>query len=259
MTDFLDILTESARETVKRGYYEVRASTMTSMVSLKESICRCSRAPIIAEIKAGSPSKGTLKENIEADRMAQSYSRGGAIGISVLTEPKHFGGSLEAIATARKFTELPILMKDIIICSKQLETASILGSNAVLLIQALFDRKYCERGVEEMIEEAHGKKLEVLLETHDEKEFQRALASEADLIGINNRNLRTLEVNLDVTRRLLEKTDCKGKLIVSESGIESPADIRFLSSYGAKAFLVGSTFMKAIDAEDKVKELVGAL
>ncbi len=259
MTDFLDILTESARETVKRGYYDVRASATTSNVSLKAAICRCNHAPVIAEIKAESPSKGLLKENMEPDRMAESYSRGGAAGISVLTEPKHFRGSLETLAIVRKSTELPILMKDIIICSKQLETASTLGANAVLLIHALFDRKYCEQGVEDMIEVAHENKLEVLLEAHDEREFQRALASEADLIGINNRNLGTLEINLDVTRRLLEKTDCKGKLIVSESGIESPADIRFLNSCGAKAFLVGTALMKTADAEEKVKELVGAL
>lgn len=259
MTDFLDILAESARETVKGGYYDVCASETSSMDSLKESICRCGRVPIIAEIKAASPSRGILKENLQPDRMVESYSRGGAIGISILTEPKHFGGSLETFTMVRRSIELPILMKDIIICSKQLEAASTIGANAVLLIQALFDRKYCKQGVEEMIEAAHENKLEVLLEAHDENEFQRALTSEADFIGINNRNLGTLEVNLDVTKSLLEKTDCKGKLIVSESGIESPADIRFLSSCGAKAFLVGSALMKAVDPEEKVKELVGAL
>jgi indole-3-glycerol phosphate synthase len=214
---------------------------------------------VIAEIKAASPSSGILKERLEPEELAQSLARGGAVGISVLTEPKHFRGSLKTLSQTRKSVKLPILMKDIIISPRQLEAASTVGADAVLLIQALFDRGYCEHDAREMIARAHEKNLEALLEIHSKKELRSALDSQADLIGINNRDLRTLEVDLNVTRRLLEKTDCRDKVIVSESGIESPAAVRFLSRCGAQAFLVGSAIMKASNTEQKVKELVEAL
>jgi indole-3-glycerol phosphate synthase len=130
-------------------------------------------------------------------------------------------------------------MKDIIVSPRQLEAAARTGANAVLLIQALFDRGYGELGVHEMIEAAHSRRLEVLLEAHNEAEFQRALASDADLVGINNRNLATLEVDLNVTRRILEKKPEDNVIVVSESGIHTAADVRFLPNV-AQSFLIGS-------------------
>jgi indole-3-glycerol phosphate synthase len=127
-----------------------------------------------------------------------------------------------------------------------------------LLIQALFDRDYCELGINEMIKQAHSKKIEVLLETHNESEFKRAVDSKADLIGINNRDLGTLKVDLNVTTNILNNNDIKGKVIVSESGINSASDIRFLRECGARAFLVGSAIMMACNVETKVRELARA-
>ena len=259
MTDFLDVLAESAKETVNQGYYEVQAKALSPRVSLKKSVLECKHAPVIAEIKAASPSAGIIRKNPQPEKIAEAYARGGAVGISALTEPKHFNGSLEILIRTRKSVKLPILLKDIIVSPKQLETASRIGADAALLIQALFDRGHCETNAEEMIAKAHAENLEVLLETHNKKELQSALDTEADLIGINNRDLRTLEVDLNVTKNLLEKTDCRGRIIISESGIKSPADIRFLSKCGAKAFLVGSSIMMSTDTEEKVKELVAAL
>ena len=126
-------------------------------------------------------------------------------------------------------------MKDIIISPTQLETASKIGANAVLLIEALFERKYCEYDVHEMIAQAQSKNLEVLLEAHNEDEFRSAVNSDADLIGINNRDLGTLEVDLGVTKRILEKNDAHGKIVVSESGVKTSADLRFLHECGAHA------------------------
>jgi indole-3-glycerol phosphate synthase len=210
-------------------------------------------------LKAASPSAGIIRENLEPERIAEAFARGGAVGISVLTEPKHFNGSLAILSRARKVTNLPILMKDIITSPRQLETASKIGADAALLIQALFDRKQCELGVTEMIAEAHDEKLEVLLETHSQKEFHTALGTDADLIGINNRDLATLKVDLNVTKNILDKNVCGDKLVVTESGIESAFDIRFLSGCGANAFLVGSALMRAEDIEHKTRELVEAL
>jgi indole-3-glycerol phosphate synthase len=147
-------------------------------------------------------------------------------------------------------------MKDIILSPLQLEAASKAGANAVLLIQALFDRGYSEKGLEEMIDLAHERGLEVLLETHTESEFCSAIETDADLVGINNRNLATLKVDLTITKKILEKISSKGKIIISESGINTPADIHLLHESGACAFLVGSAIMLTDNVEEKVKELV---
>ena len=149
-------------------------------------------------------------------------------------------------------------MKDIIISSIQLEAASRIGANVVLLIKALFDRGYCEVNLDTMINQAHSKGLEVLLETNTEYEFLQAVETSADLVGINNRDLRTLNVDLGITERILKKYKNKGNVIVSESGIRTPTDLLFLKGCGAQAFLIGSSVMMADNIEQKVKEFVTA-
>jgi indole-3-glycerol phosphate synthase len=147
-------------------------------------------------------------------------------------------------------------MKDIIINPIQLEAASRIGANAVLLIEALFERKYCELSLDEMISEAHTRKLEVLLETHSESEFESAIETDADLVGINNRDLKTLKVDRGITERILKKYDSHEKVIISESGVMTPSDLLFLRGCGAQAFLIGSAIMMADNIEKKVKEFV---
>jgi len=259
MADFLDVLARDAKETIKEGYYEVSTQISIPSVSLKKAIIESKRIPIITEIKAASPSLGTIRKNFTPEEVAVAMAKGGAVGISVLTEPKHFKGSLSSLTKVRKAVKLPILMKDIIISPTQLETASKIGANAVLLIEALFERKYCEYDVHEMIAQAQSKNLEVLLETHNKDEFQSAVNSNADLIGINNRDLRTLKVDLEVTEKILEKNDAHGKIVVSESGVKTSADLRFLHECGAHAFLIGSAIMMADNIEKKVKEFAFAL
>jgi len=259
MADFLDVLAQDAKETIKEGYYEVSTQIPTPAISLKRMILESKNAPIIAEIKAASPSLGIIRSNFSADEIARTMKNSGAIGISVLTEPKHFEGSLAALCEVRGAVNLPILMKDIFISPIQLDAAFKLGANVILLIEALFKRRYFEYDIHEMIAQAHSKNLEVLLETHNQDEFQFAINTEADLIGINNRDLGTLKVDLEVTKRILEKNVPSEKIIVSESGIKTPADLRFLHNCGANAFLIGSSIMMAKDIENKVKEFVQAL
>jgi indole-3-glycerol phosphate synthase len=184
--------------------------------------------------------------------------RAGAIGISVLTEPKHFHGALSALEQARQATTLPILMKDIVIVADQIEVAAQLGANAVLLIQALFDRHCCEMSVEKMISYAHSKGLEVLLEAHTETEFKEAVETDADLIGINNRNLATLQIDLETTQQILQKQGKRGKTVISESGVKTQGDLQFLRDCGADAFLIGSSVMSSEDVEGKIREFVHA-
>jgi len=259
MVDFLNALAQNTRKTINKGYYEVKKQVETISVSLKKAILECKHVPIIAEIKVASPSLGVIKRKANVEEIAAAMENGGAIGISVLTEPEYFKGSLGSFMKVRKLTELPLLMKDIIISPTQLEAASKIGANAVLLIEALFDRKLCECDVHDMIDYARSKNLEVLLEVHTLHEFISALKTDADLIGINNRNLKTLKVDLRVTKRILQKFDPRERIIVSESGIKTPADVRFLHECGAHAFLIGSTIMKADNVQKKVEEFVRAL
>jgi len=259
MADFLDVLAQNSKETINKGYYEVSTNISTPSISLKKAILKSKNIPIITEIKAASPSLGTIRKNFNPEEVARAMENGGAVGISVITEPKHFEGSLSSLTKVRKAIKLPILMKDIIISPTQLETASKIGANAVLLIEALFERGYCECDVHEMMAQAQSRNLEVLLETHNEDEFRTAIKSNADLIGINNRNLGTLKVDLEVTKRILEKNDAHGKIVVSESGIKTLTDLRFLHECGAHAFLIGSAIMMADNIEKKVREFVFAL
>ncbi len=258
MIDFLDTLAMDATKTIDSGYYKTSAFTKQPKISLKKAILECKANPVITEIKAASPSLGTIRSQVNPIEIAQAMEKGGAVGISVLTEPKHFNGSLSALIQAREAVKLPILMKDIFIVAEQIEVAAQIGADAVLLIQALFDKGCCEMSVDKTVAFAHSMGLEVLLETHTEAEFRSAVETKADLVGINNRNLATLKIDLNTTKEILRKNITCGKIVVSESGIKTPQDLRFLRECGAKAFLIGSSIMLAENIEEKVKEFVEA-
>ena len=260
MADYLDVLARDAQLRLSTGYYEKLGEAWGGRRrSLKQSILEFTKAAVVAEVKPQSPSSGLLLKERDIGELVQDFALGGAIGISVLTEPTHFKGSLENLSVARKRANLPILMKDIVLDQVQIEAAARIGADCVLLIQALHDRGHSAQEVETLIEKAHSEDMEVLLETHTVKEFSSALDSRADLVGINNRDLATLKVDLRTTARLLESCSAKSDVIVSESGIETPEDIRFLSKSGAQAFLVGTCLMRARDPRLKLEELVNSL
>jgi indole-3-glycerol phosphate synthase len=258
MTDFFDVLARVAQITIESEYYETVKPVDSMHISLKRAILNSKVIPVITEIKSASPSAGVIRKNVDPSEIAKAMQRGGATALSVLTEPKQFNGSIEALAQAREAVKLPIIMKDIILSPIQIQAASKMGANAVLLIKALFDRGYSDRTLDEMIAGAHVLGLEVLLETHNATEFSSAVKTGADLIGINNRNLGTLKVDLNVTKKILSKNGPKGKLVISESGINTPTDIRFLRESGARAFLIGLAIMSADNVEEKVREFVNA-
>jgi len=258
MPDFLEAVAKSVRETLESGYYDVDPIEH-GRISLKKAIISCAKTPVIAEFKPASPSKGFLRKKEEAIQASLSMERAGAIGISVLTEPKHFKGSLSIFKEIRKAVNIPLLMKDFIISNIQVEAASRIGADAVLLIQALFDRGFSQIGLEEMIDLVHSRDMEVLLEVHTEDEFLRAVRSEADMVGINNRSLSTLGTDISTTVKILGKHGDCGKIVVSESGIESSTHIRLLRKHGVKAFLIGTAIMLSENIEEKVKSLVEAV
>jgi indole-3-glycerol phosphate synthase len=258
MNDFIDTLAMDATKTIDSGYYQTSVTTKQPKISLKKAILECKVNPVITEIKAASPSLGTIRNQVNPKELVQAMEKGGAVGISVLTEPKHFNGSLSTLIQAREAVKLPLLMKDIIIVADQIEIASQIGADVVLLIEALFERGCCEMSLDKTVAFAHSRGLEVLLETHNEAEFKLALESDADLVGINNRNLATLNIDLNTTKEILEKNPKNGKTIISESGIKTKSDLQFLQDYGADAFLIGSSIMLTDNIEEKVKEFVEA-
>jgi indole-3-glycerol phosphate synthase len=258
MGDFLDVLAADAKRTVAKGYYQVDHDAPHSTLSLRRAIEECRMNSVISEIKKSSPSLGSIRIRIDPAVIALEMVDGGATGISVLTEPVHFKGELNSIRRVREAVKAPILMKDIIIDPVQVEAAFRTRADVILLIKALFDRGHCLYSLDEMIALAHGMDLEVLLEIHTDQEFREAMQSDADLIGINNRDLKTLRVDLGVTERILESYDLVDKVIVSESGVKTPQDLLRLKMTGVRAFLIGSAIMGSKDVGSAVRRFATA-
>jgi indole-3-glycerol phosphate synthase len=258
-SDFLKMLCEQAMARVRRGYYDVKGqAAMQKKTSLVDAIMSCSGNAVISELKRSSPSAGPLVRGLEARRAVKEMEQGGAVGISVLTASDWFNGSLNDFEEARQSTLLPLLMKDIIVSRRQIEAAAKLGANAILLIYRAFKRGYTEMGLEEAIKEAHDQGLEVLLESCCRDELEECLELEADMFGVNCRDLSTLVVNKSVHEEAVKGLELGNRVFVAESGIEGAEDIRRLRRVGYKAFLIGTSIMRSGDIQSKVGELVKA-
>jgi indole-3-glycerol phosphate synthase len=257
----LKILTDNSYRSVNEGAYDVeRGYQSHEPISIKKSILKCQHAPLITEIKLSSPSRRRLSASFNEKYItdaARDMVDSGAAALSVLTQPYLFSGSVKHLAGIRKHVEVPILMKDIIVSEVQIDSAKKIGADCVLLIKSIFDQGLAEGSIERFSILARSKGLSTLVEVHSEKEFKEVLedSENYDLIGINNRNLNTLEIDLDVTKRLLKKHDKGKNVIVSESGISSPEQILLLKKAGADAFLVGTSVIESGDISSKVMEL----
>jgi indole-3-glycerol phosphate synthase len=203
-------------------------------------------------LKYASPSRGVLKRDPAPEIIAREFGDAGAVAVSVLTEPLFFGGSVENLARVRSVVSLPILRKDFIIDERQLHETRLLGADAVLLIARVLGEE-----LPRFVESACDLGLEPLVEVHDRAEMDLALATGADLIGINNRDLSTLRIDLHTTRRLADLVHDAGRVVVSESGIQWPYDIRSLRDC-CDAFLIGSAVMTAPDRRKRLEGLVFA-
>jgi indole-3-glycerol phosphate synthase len=204
---------------------------------------------VIAEFKRRSPSAGEIRDAAPAD-LARAYEEGGAAALSVLTDEPHFGGSLEDLGEAHRACELPILQKDFIVDRYQLYEAALAGADAILLIAAALDGDTLAglRG------EARGLDLDCLVEVHMESELETALAADAEVIGINNRNLDDMSVDVQTTFELITDVPA-GKTVVSESGISDRATLLDLEEVGVDAVLIGEALMRAEDPVAKLREL----
>lgn len=206
---------------------------------------------VIAECKRRSPSRGVLRADYDPAAIARQYAEAGAAAISVLTEPTFFDGALAHLDAVRGAVDVPLLRKDFIVDHFQLLEARASGADAVLLIVAALD----DRALGELTRGARALDLDVLVEVHDEAELDRAVASGADLIGVNNRNLRTLAVDVNASVRLAARMP-SGILAVAESGLKSGEDLRRLRDVGYRAFLIGERFMTAADPGKALADLL---
>lgn len=208
------------------------------------------RISLIAEVKKASPSKGLISEDFDYLKIASQYEQSGAAAISVLTEEDHFWGSPVYLREIREQVHIPLLRKDFIIDPYQIYEAKLLGADAILLIVRLLD----DTQIREFLKVAADLGLDCLLETHNEQEVQRAISTEAKIIGINNRDLQTFKVDLENSHRSAEMIP-KGIIKVSESGIHTAQDVQSVLKWGFDAILVGEALMKAGNMMLKFKEL----
>jgi indole-3-glycerol phosphate synthase len=223
-------------------------------VSLKKYVQRADKTGIIAEFKRKSPSKGVINAYASVERTSLGYMQAGASALSILTDKHFFGGSNEDLKTARKYNFCPILRKDFTIDEYQIVEAKSIGADAILLIAAVLSPEK----ISKLVEFAHGLQLEVLLEVHNEEELRSNLNSSADLVGVNNRNLKTFDVTIDTSKKLSELIPA-GVVSVSESGISNPAIIVELRKFGYQGFLIGENFMKHSRPDEEAKRFTSDL
>ena len=257
--DLLDAIVAATRRAVTlrearepRRELEARAMARTpSGERFRAALATPHRINIIAECKRRSPSRGVLRHNYDPASVARSYEAAGAVALSVLTEPTFFDGSLGHLADVRSAVQLPLLRKDFIVDAYQLLEARAHGADAVLLIvAALSDQQLLG-----LRQQAHDLGLAALVEVHDVTELDRALAAGADIVGVNNRNLRTLDVNTGVSEEIATRLR-DGVVAVSESGLQTMRDLTRLRDAGYQAFLIGERFMTAPDPGEALRRLV---
>jgi indole-3-glycerol phosphate synthase len=254
----LKTLVDNSFKSIDNGSYEVKGDfnfDNHSTIDLVKRLRNCKHVPLITELKFSSPSKGTILDinSVSLETIVSEMENAHSSGISILTQPFLFNGSIDHILKIRKKTSLPILMKDIIVSEIQINTAKKIGADCILLIKTIFDKGMAEGSLEKLCEYAKKIGLQVIVETHFRDEFEETLKLNKkgnrlfDIVGINNRNLDTLKIDLDTTKQILQSCSKGNNLVLSESGIYSEEDIVYLKKFGADAFLIGTSLMENIE------------
>ena len=258
MATILDEIIAHKREEVARARGAVPDAAMAARAEavreaprgFRRALCETAAPRIVAEVKRRSPSKGLIRPDFEPVACAQAYLEGGAAALSVLTDEHFFGGHLDYLEKIRQAVDLPLLRKDFVIDAYQVDEARAAGADAVLLIVAALD----DARLAQLHGHARSRGLDVLVEVHDADELARALAVGAELVGINNRNLKTFVTDLAVSEELAPRIPGE-VVIVAESGISDARDISRLAAAGADAFLVGESLMRCPDVADALRQL----
>jgi indole-3-glycerol phosphate synthase len=252
----LERIVEDTREEVDRRRASVPLSQLEAAIAQRPECRPFSEAltrpgvSLIAEHKRRSPSAGEIRAGATVADIARAFERGGAAALSVLTEPFHFGGELDDLREARAATALPVLRKDFIVDAYQLYESAAVGADAILLIVAALELPELDA----LLQEARALDLDALVEVHDERELELALEVDADVLGINNRDLSDFSVDVQRTYELLSDVPA-GKTVVSESGFSTRDQLDELERVGVDAVLIGETLMRAGDVEALVREL----
>ena len=252
----MDVLTEiigKKRERVAeaKGRVPLHEGRRASKPHALRAALRADGINIIAEFKRRSPSKGVIRADANLSQIVKSYEAGGAVGISVLTEEDYFDGSLDDLRTVKTTVDLPVLRKDFVFDEYQVYESAAAGADAILLIVAALDDEMLSR-LRRVAEDELG--MDALVEVHTSEEMKRAVASGATLIGVNNRDLRTFEVSLDTSLSLAREAPPEA-LLISESGLRGPDDLRRLREAGYHGFLIGETLMRAGNPEQALRDL----
>ncbi|MCG2689984.1 indole-3-glycerol phosphate synthase TrpC [Candidatus Parcubacteria bacterium] len=222
----------------------------TTGYSFKNALLKKGKVALIAEIKKASPSAGVIKQNLNIKKIIDIYNEAGVSAISVITEENFFQGNIQNLVIAKKMAKVPILRKDFIIDSYQIYESKFYGADAILLIATVLDNRTIDR----FIKIARTLNMDCLVETHNLKELNRILETNAEIIGINNRDLKTFKINLQTSLNLAPKIPSL-KIIVSESGIENQEDVKKLKKVGVSAILVGTALIKSKNIFRKIKQL----
>ncbi len=256
---FLEKIVEIKREEIRRRKTPSRQREMEEMIpslplprNLTESISQHPPIALIAEIKRASPSVGVIKEDADLCSIVRDYQTGGACAVSVLTEAHFFKGDLSYLPLIRGETFLPVLQKDFILDPFQIYEGRVSGADAVLLIASILG----EDQLKEFVDLTQKLHMVPLVEVHNESDLEKALILDLSLIGINNRDLTTFEVDLRTTLRLRKEIPLKTK-VISESGIKSSEDVKLLRDAGVNGVLVGEILMRSSDPASKIRELLG--
>ncbi len=261
MIDILETIKQTKLEEVTRlkqnGLPEkAEVRNMSFSAALKSKIA-AGKPALIAEVKKASPSKGIIRGDFDPLTIAKAYENAGAACISVLTDRDFFQGTNEYLTTVKQAVQIPILRKDFIIAPIQIEEAQRIGADCILLIMAMLELPQAM----ELEAAAMSMGLEVLIEVHNDAELKQALKLNSPMIGINNRNLKTFEVDintsLDLSKALAAKSDSNNRILIAESGINNNADIQLLQAAGIHCFLVGESLMRQDDVEVAVQRLLG--
>jgi indole-3-glycerol phosphate synthase len=263
---FLHQLVDNSYRALDDGAYDFNTSHLRShdILDLRKRIVSCPYVPIIGEIKYCSPSHGVLLDKkFQPSDIAETMINSGAIAISVLTQPYEFHGSISHLSNIRHKINAPILMKDIVVSDVQVSIARKIGADSILLIKSVFDDNLAEGDIEKYLDYANRIGLEAIIEVHSQIEFAESMkliaGSSTNILGINNRDLDTLDVDTSVTSEILTNQNKGKNVVISESGISDSQTIRELRKVGADGFLVGTSLIQSSDIRRKMEELAQAL